>query len=463
MSDYNPDNFSYSRDDPAWKEHIQHMLEAGEQEALRSFIESLHPADIAHILGQLEHAYSFYLFQILDAETQGEALLEMEEGEQSAYFRDLSAARLADIVREQESDDAADLLVAMDGRTASSVLSRIPAKDREDFAELLAYSENTAGALMSKEFVAVRVDETVSHAISTIRRVARETDDIHVVYVLDGEGKFRGHVTLHRLVLARPQTKVRRIMDVDLPTIPVAMDQEEVAHFFTRYDIISAPVVDEEGRMLGRITVDDILEVQQEEASEDILRMGGVSGGETFTTPLWVSSLKRATWLVFNLFTAMLSASVVRFFEDTIDKVVVLAALMPIVAGMGGNAAGQTLAVVVRNIALGELEPANVPRAIRREIFLGLVNGVLLGLASGVLVFLFTFKEVLAYIMALAMVFNMLVAATSGVLIPLALKRFKIDPAIASTIFVTICTDVLGFFMFLGLAYLALYFQLPGM
>ncbi|HMX57832.1 MAG TPA: magnesium transporter, partial [Leptospiraceae bacterium] len=258
------------------------------------------------------------------------------------------------------------------------------------------------------------------------------------------------------LILASSRTRVKKIMETELLPIPVNMDREEVAQMFTRYNFISVPVVDAQDVMVGRITVDDILEVVEEEASEDILRMGGVSADETLTSPIFQSSVKRNIWLFVNLLTAFLASSVVSLFEATIEKVVILATLMPIVAGMGGNAASQTMAVIIRNIALGDLSPSGLPRALVREATMGAMNGILQGLITGLGVFLFTGKIVLACVISAAMIINMMIAATAGTAIPLVLKKLNVDPAIASSIFVTTFTDVCGFMSFLGLARLML-------
>ncbi len=444
------------QDDNEWPDKLEELLERNDPAALNDFLNQLFPADLARLVLSAGFEQGRVVLETLDPETRGEVLLELDDPQRRRYLDALSSTELANIVQAQESDEAVDLLAEMDQETVSEVLSQMPLEERINVAELLSYPENSAGSIMAKEFVAVHENDTVKKAIQTIRKISKEADDIHTVYVLDKEDKYRGHVNLNRLILANTRTRVKRIMEEDLLPIPVEMDREEVANFFTKYSFISAPVVDTHGVMLGRITVDDILDVVQEEASEDILRMGGVGGDETLTTPLLSASLNRITWLAVNLLTAFLASSVVRFFEDTISKVVVLAALMPIVAGMGGNAATQTIAIIVRNIALGQLSFANSSKALKREIILGILNGVTMGSITGVFVYFITGSRVLGGVICTAMITNMMVAAAAGTAIPVLLKRLNIDPAIASSIFVTTCTDVLGFFTFLGLAFLAL-------
>ncbi len=424
---------------------------------LAELLKEKYPADVAHLLERLDFHEGRRVFLLFDPEYQGEVLHEIEDNLRERYLEDiLEPDRVAQIIVEQNSDEAADLLDEIDIEVVSEILSHVPHDDRVKVTELLSYPENTAGGMMAKEFVAVRDDETVKKAIGSLRKMSRETDEILNVYVVDKLGRYKGHVRLDRLILARPQTKVKRIMETELLPIPVLTDQEEVAIYFTRYDFITAPVVDEAGTLVGRITVDDVLEVIEEEATEDIQRMSGVSGEETLSSPILKSSLQRIVWLGLNLVTAFLSAAVIGLFETTIEKKVILSALMPIVAGMGGNAGAQSMALVIRNIALGELNPGSTGRTLRREARIGLSNGVSIGVLTGLAVWLLVGELGLGVVICLALLFNLRVAATSGTLVPILLRRVGIDPAIGSSILVTTCTDVMGFLAFLGCAYVAL-------
>lgn len=451
-----PESIALDRNNPEWEQHLIQLINERRDDELIKFVEDLYTPDLAHLIERLDFEDGLYLFNRLELETRGLVLIELEIPLKQKIVRSFSPEEIASIIREQESTEAAELLSDLELNQVSEVLSRMPLDERVDVTELLSYPEYTAGAMMAKEFVAVQEKSTVKHAIRTIRKISRETDDIHTVFVIDEEGKYRGHIDLSRLILSNPATRIKRITETELLPIPVHTDQEEVAHFFTRYDFITVPVVDSRGVMLGRITVDDVLEVIQEEASEDILRMGGVGESETLATPVFRASFRRVLWLLVNLLTAFLASSVVRLFETTISEAVILAALMPIVAGMGGNAAGQTMAVIIRNIALGELGSHNAKKVLLREFSLGVLNGIMLGLTTGLVVYLISGLPVLGLVMGSAMLFNMMVAATAGTVIPLGLKRWNIDPAIASSIFVTTATDVLGFFIFLGLAFLTL-------
>lgn len=450
------DLLSFTRNDPEWEDHLKSLLAMEDDSELRRFVAELYPSDIAHLVERLAFHDSARIFHLLDDETKGLLLVELDDSIKERFLEDLSHEELARIVGEQESDTAADLLGEIADEDRGHVLSHLHPDDRFEVSELLSYPEGTAGSIMAREFVSVVETETVKQAIASVRRISKETDDIYNVFVVDQAGRYRGHISLRKLILARPSTRIKKIMEQELLGIPVAMDVEEVANSFTRYDFITAPVVDERGVLVGRITADDVMQVMQEEASEDFLRMGGVSSEETIKTPVFRAALVRVLWLTMNLATAFLAASVVRLFETTIEKVVILASLMPVVAGMGGNAATQTMAFIIRNLALGEISRRGSRSVILREATIGLVNGGVLGLVAGTSVFLMTGTPLLALLVTTAMFGNMTIAAVMGSIVPIILQKLKIDPAIGSSIFVTTCTDVGGFFLLLGLARLVL-------
>lgn len=445
------------REEQDWKDHVLQLHREQRFEELQQFLNELYPADIAHFIEGAEYEDGAALFLQLDLETRGRVLSELDVDLRNRILRDtLDDASIAPILVTLPSDIAADILTELKLDRVSSILSHLPPGERMQIAELLSYPENTAGAIMAKEFLAVEENDTVKKAISRLRKAAHDSDDIYLVFVVDDQGRYRGHLSLQQLILARPQQRIKRIMQTELSPIPVLTDQEEVARFFTRYDFISAPVVDSREVMLGRITADDVLEVVQEEASEDILRMGGLSGEETLTTPLWRSSLRRVSWLAVNLATAAMAASVVALFEQTLQRIITLATFLPVVAGMGGNAAGQTLSLVIRNIALGEITEQNALRTLRREATIGLFNGLMIGMLVAAAVYLYTDAGVLAAIMFTAILFNMMVAAAAGAAIPMVLRWLNIDPAVATTIIATTFTDTAGFLAVLGLSFLAI-------
>lgn len=461
LQEITPETVPFSRGD--WKPHAVELLREKKFDELKPYLRELYAADISDFLGELDPEEALAVFLELDRQIQGEVLLELEERERQEILRLIDPRGIARIIKEMQSDQARDLVAALPRAALSQVLNRLPLEERIAITELLSYPDNTAGAIMAKEFVAVREKDTVQKAIQTIRSISRETDDIYTVYVLDDEGRYKGNINLQKLILTSPRVRVKRLVETDLVAVPLEMDQEEVANLFTKYNMISAPVVDSDGIMLGRITVDDILTVVREEASEDILRLGGVSADETLSTPLHISSSRRMLWLGVNLLTAFLAASVVRMFQGTIEKLVLLASLMPIVAGMGGNGASQTMAVIIRSIALGDLTPSKAGRAFFREGLLGVLNGAALGVVTGLAVYFVTDDQktavMIAPIITAAMLVNMIVAAVSGTAVPLILRRLNIDPAIASSIFVTTFTDIMGFFTLLGLAWIALTYQ----
>ncbi|MCB1179323.1 MAG: magnesium transporter, partial [Leptospiraceae bacterium] len=297
----------------------------------------------------------------------------------------------------------------------------------------------------------VKLDDSARKGIQSIRKAAKVTDDIYVIYVVDEEGLVKGIVNLKDLLIVNPRTKIFKIMH-PVKTIHYSTNQEEVANFFKKYDYMSAPVVDDSGKMIGRITIDDVLYIAEEEATKDIYQMGGVNEDESITSSLWNSVKHRLIWLNMNLFIAMATTSVVTLFEDTIQRIVILASLMPIVAGMGGNAGTQAITIVIRNIATGELTHNNWFHTIRKELLIGLINGLSVGTVAFTVTYLIRHDLMISFVMGLAMFCNLCVAGIMGTMVPFVLRWLKIDPAVASSIFVTAFTDMFGFFCFLGLA-----------
>jgi magnesium transporter len=316
---------------------------------------------------------------------------------------------------------------------------------------LLEYAERTAGRIMNPNVFALNEDITVGEAITEIQS-ARDVEMVFYLYVVDERRHLVGVVSLRRLLLVSPETPLKRIMTADISSARVDMDQEEVARMVAAYNLLAIPVVDAENKLVGIITVDDVIDVIKDEATEDIYRLAGVSGDERAFTPATESLRKRLPWLGINLVTAFLAAAVVGVFEGTIDLFPVLAVFMPIVAGMGGNAGTQTLTVIVRGIALGELSWSNSRKALFKEVLVGLGNGVVLGAAAAAVVWMLRGSPTLGLVLGLAMIINLFVAAAAGTLVPLGLRAANVDPALASSVFITTMTDMFGFFSFLGLA-----------
>ncbi|MDX1957809.1 MAG: magnesium transporter [Leptospiraceae bacterium] len=432
-------------------ESLHEEIENRNIEIATKYIELAHPADIAETIEALKFKDALFLFRLGDLEKQRLIFVELTDEKQSEFVDELTLKEISTIVEQLDSDEVTDLFSELDKEKAEEILNTIDRVDTEMIRTQLNFSEGSAGRLMNTDYATVYMNENAYRAISSVRRAARNTEDIYVIYVMDENDSLKGIIKLKDLILANPKTRIQKMMK-PIKAIHYNTDQEEVARYFQKYSVVSAPVVDDSGKMIGRITVDDVLNVVQEEATEDIYRLGGVSEEESLTTSLWSSVKHRLIWLNTNLFIALLTASVVSLFEGTIQRIVILASLMPIVAGMGGNAGTQAITIVVRNISTGELTNYNWFAAVRKEFFIGIINGFSVGLVTFTVTMLFRNDIWISIVIGLAMLINLSIAGLVGSVVPLILKFLKIDPAIASSIFVTACTDMFGFFCFLGLA-----------
>jgi magnesium transporter len=436
-------------------ESVRRLLRMGATPNLLNLLQKQHPADLAQIFAELPERERHAAFNIL-VERNGrlamEALSELgpEKGSELLALR--SAEDIARLSQEIPSDDAAALVDHLPEELSAAVLDLIRPKPGGGVSELLEYEEQTAGRLMNPNVFALSEELTAGEAITALQ-TARDVEMVFYLYVVDERRHLVGVVSLRRLLLVPPDTPLKRIMTSDIYSARVDTDQEEVARQVASYNLLAIPVVDAENKLVGSITVDDVIDVIKDEATEDVYRLAGVSRDDGVLTPPRESLRRRLPWLLVNLATAFIAASVVGLFSHTIERVVALAVFMPVVAGMGGNAATQTLAVVVRGIALGELTWSNARHALIKEGLVGLGNGLAVGLAGAVLVWVVTRGDwPLGLILMAAMVINMFVAAFAGTLIPLGLRVLKIDPALASSVFITTFTDVCGFLSFLGLA-----------
>ncbi len=444
-------------------ESVRRLIRMGATPNLLNLLQKQHPADLAQIFSELPDRDRHAAFNTL-VEKNGKLAMETlseigpDKGAELLALR--SAEDIARLVQEIPSDDAAVLLDKLPDDLSAIVLDLIRPKPGGGVSELLEYEEQTAGRLMNPNVFALPDELTAGEAITALQ-TSRDVEMVFYLYVVDDRRHLVGVVSLRRLLLVSPDTPLKRIMTTDVYSASVDTDQEEVARQVASYNLLAIPVVDAENKLVGIITVDDVIDVIKDEATEDVLRLAGVAKDDTVDTPSGESLRKRLPWLMVNLATAFLAASVVGLFKGTIEKVVLLAVFQPIVAGMGGNAATQTLAVIVRGIALGELTWANARHALLKEGLVGLGNGFACGVTAGVVVGLFTRDWVLGGILALAMIINMFVAATAGTLIPLGLRALKVDPALASSVFITTLTDVFGFLSFLGLATIFLRFLHP--
>ncbi|GBF42084.1 magnesium transporter [Leptospira ellinghausenii] len=433
-------------------EQIKSSIEAKDQSHLKSLLDGAHPADVVTLFKDLEREEELYLFRLLSVEDQAYSLIKMEEETLESFLEELSVDEISKTLSHIETDETTYLLSYLPGAKRELVLANLSKTDSFEIRSQLGFREYSAGRLMSKDFATVTITDNVRKGIINVRKKAKEIEDIYQIYVTNEDGVLEGFIPLKDLFLTPINTKIAKITNFSIIAFHYDVDQEEVANTFKKYDLVSAAVTDDLGRIIGRITVDDVLEIVEEEASEDILLMAGVSEDERLSTPILQSVKRRIVWLNVNLLTAFVSSSVVAYFEDTISKIVVLATLMPIVAGLGGNAGTQSVTVVIRNIATGDLSFSNWWDAVRKEFTIGVLNGLALGTVTFSMIYLVKGNLTLALVVGTAMLVNMMVASLVGSLVPILLKGMKIDPAIASSIFVTATTDVCGFFFFLGLA-----------
>jgi magnesium transporter len=439
----------------AFVREVTDALEAEDGERVRSLLRSVHEADIADLIELLKGDERRALVASMGAEFSPEILSELDTTVRDEIIGMLRAEDIAAAVVQLETDDALYVLEDLDEERRSEVLKNIPLEDRAALEEGFSFEEESAGRLMRRELIAVPQFWSVGQTIDYLREDEDLPDEFHEIFVVDPRFHPIGVVHLSRLMRTKRHVLIRDIMAEEQRLIPVDMDQEEVAFVFTQYNLTSAAVVDTQGRMVGVITIDDVVDVIQEEADEDILRLAGVQDGD-LNESLSSVTRTRFIWLLVNLGTAVLASLVIAMFDATIEQLVALAVLMPIVASMGGNAGTQTMTVAVRALATRELTSTNALRVINKEFVISLINGIMLAVVIGVLSGLWFQSALLGGVLATALVINMLVAGLSGILIPIGLEKAGVDPAVASSVFVTTVTDVVGFFAFLGLAWLVL-------
>jgi len=443
---------------------VKRLLRIGATANLLNLLQKQHPADLAQIFSALPDRDRQATFSVL-AERNGrlamEAVSELGPEAGAALLAMRSAEEIAKLAQEIPSDDAAALIDNLPEELSAAVLDLMRPKQSGEVENLLEYDEQTAGRIMNPHVFALNEDMTVGEAITELQ-TNRDVEMVFYLYVVDERRHLVGVTSLRRLLLVSPETPLKRIMTADMISARVDTDQEEVARQVASYNLLAIPVVDEENKLVGVITVDDVIDVIKDEATEDIYRLAGVAGDERAFTPAGESLRKRLPWLGVNLVTAFVAASVVALFEGTIERITALAIFMPIVAGMGGNAATQTLTVIIRGIALGELRWSNSRKALVKEAIVGLANGVVLGLVAAAVAWATRGSPVLGLVLCAAMIINMFVAATAGTLIPLGLRAANVDPALASSVFITTLTDVFGFFSFLGLATVFMRYLAPG-
>ena len=437
----------------AW---LKELLEGDAVTEAVARLSRLRSRDQADVIAHLAPELQTRLLDRLTPENVGEIIEELEPVEAVELSQDMGPEQLSQVLDETSPDVAADVLRGLPEDLAARTLERM--EEAGDVVPLLEYEDEAAGGLMTPELIALRDSMTVAQAMAFVRRFAEDLDpeDVSHLFVVDSAGVLKGGIGLAQLVLARPHQLISLLMDTNIISVPVETDQEQCARLMERYDIRRLPVVDSEDKLVGVLILEDMIDVFEDEATEDMYRMIGVHRREEALGPFWRSVRNRLPWLCVTLGTAILAGLVITMFQSTLGQVVALAAFLPVIAGQGGIAGTQTLTLIVRSLALGEIGSGSAKRLLAKETALGLVHGLVLGVMVGVIVLAWHGSEYLALVVGLAMVSNMIVAGISGVLVPLGLRALRIDPALASAVAVTTMTDVIGFLIYLGLATLAI-------
>ena len=423
---------------------------------VRHTLNNLSPPDVAHQLETAPPKYRRILWELVDPEISGEVIHELSDEIKLEFLDEMDSFEVASLTEGLDVDDIVDILQQLPDRVIPEVLQAMSAQDRHRVESVLTYNEDTAGGLMDTEVITVRPDISVDVVLRYLRRFEEIPEITDNLFVVNRDDTFVGNLPLSMLLTSAPTTTVREVMNTEVRGIHVDLTDSEVAQLFQRHDLVSAPVVDSDNHLLGRITIDDVVDVIVEDADHSLLAMAGLSDTEDTFSSIGKTVPRRAVWLGVNLLTAILASTAISLFEDALDKVVALAILMPIVASMGGVAGSQTLTVVIRGMALGQIERGNLNWLLSKEFAVGALNGLLYALIVGCVVALWFRDATMALIIGLAMAINLMAAALSGTLLPVLLKFLKIDPALAGTVILTTITDVVGFISFLGLATLFL-------
>ena len=430
---------------------LEECIESEDIERLKAILSEIHPADIAHMFGHFNRFEQNYIFDLLPAETASEVLVELSELEKERMLKKLDEERLMKIVDELESDEAADVLAAVEPEVAEKVLDALPDEDSLELRQLLTYDDETAGGIMGTEMAVVHENSTVKEAISEIREVAEDVDDIYTVWVVDAEGVLKGRISLKDLILANSSTLVKEIYQDDAISVPLDMDQEEAAQMVQKYDLVSMPVVDKKGRLVGRITWDDAMEVLNEEASEDMGHISGTGGEEPGIRSVFHSMKKRLPWLITGLFGGVVSAWIMSEYVHSLEALIALTFFIPIITAMGGNVGIQSSSIVVRGLAIGEITYRGTGQRIMKELGVALLNGMILSIILCIVILLWQNLLFESLVISMSLIIVILTAALVGVTAPLMLSKLNIDPALAMGPFVTISNDILGVFIYLFL------------
>lgn len=433
---------------------IRVRLEAGDMDALLAFVTPLHPSDMADVLEHVEEVERLAILELIPAALASDALAEMEEEEKPGeLLASMEPERIAEIVEELADDDAADLIGELDPEEQARVFESVPDEEEQEIRELLEYPEESAGGIMTRELCAVDFEATAAEAIEELRAQAEESQDLYTVFVVEQGGRLSGVVALPDLVLAAPETRISDLLEEPPAVVSVDLDQEEAGRLLSRYNLAAIGVIDAEGRLVGQITFDDVIDVVEAEVTEDILRFAAVSDEEQLRGTTLGAIRSRLPWLAVNTLTLAVAAVAVWLYRGTIEQLAILAAVMPVIAGLGGNAGTQALAVTIRRIALADELPGERWSAVVKELVVGLVNGLAIGLLVALVSLLLPNTEAaFGIVVMIATWANLAVASALGAFFPILLERFGADPAVASSVFVTTFTDLVGFVLLLGLA-----------
>ena len=431
---------------------LSQAIDSGSLYQIRQMIKTLPTAGIAHLIESSPPKTRSVLWQLIDKDSEGEVIQYLNEDLKNDIIRELNAEQVAELTEGLETDDLADILQQLPQQVTSQVLQAMGQQDRHRVETVLSYDEDTAGGLMNTDTITVRRNHTVELVLRYLRRhesIPEMTDNILVV---NRDDELLGILPLREVLVSDPNTLVREVMREDIEAIPVDMEATQIAQLFEQHDWVSAPVVDNNEKLLGRITIDDVVDVIRDSAEHSLMSMAGLDEEDDTFAPIIKTAKRRALWLGVNLMTAVLASIVIYLFQDTIEQVVYLAVLMPIVANMGGVAGTQTLTLVIRSLALGHISPSNSRWLLTRELGVAVLNGALWAFVISLIAFMWYRDLLLSYIIASAMLINLVTAALAGAYLPLFLKRIKIDPALAGSVALTTVTDSIGFFAFLGLA-----------
>ena len=426
--------------------HTPHLTE------LREKLGSLHPADVAYILESLPIDQRLRVWDLVKADRDGEILIEVSDAVRESLIATMSREELREAAEQLDTDEIADLAHDLPHAVMRDVFKSLSAEEREQLREAMSYPEDAVGALMDFDMVTIRDDVTLEVVSRYLRRFDELPDHTDQLFIVGRDDRFKGVLPLHRLLVNEPELVVARLMITATITLHPDDKAEQAAQAFERYDLVSAPVVDEDGKLVGRVTVNTVMDFIRAESENDVLNLAGLREEEDIFASVWKSAKNRWLWLALNLCTAFFASRVIGTFEGTIEKFVALATLMPIVAGIAGNSANQTTTIIIRSLALGQITPTNAMRMINKELAIGALNGLVWGGVAGVFAYMLYRNWMIGVIMTSAMLLNLLLGALAGILIPLAMQRMGRDPAIGASVLLTAITDSGGFFIFLGLA-----------